>query len=81
MRTFFRNDKLCMGPGTLEVPTALFARNRNRLVDRLKGLANLEKGSVVVLQGGSEVPFNDTDCNYLYRQVPIPISFKFSNIC
>lgn len=57
-----------MGPGTLEVPTALFSNNRKRLVDRLKGL-NVEKGSVVLLQGGSEVPFNDTDTEYLYRQV------------
>lgn len=56
-----------MGPGTLEVSKELFALNRKRLVERLRKYD--VKGSVVVLQGGSEVPNYDTDTTYLFRQV------------
>lgn len=53
-----------MGPGTLQVPLSLFAKNRDRLVDKLK------HGQVVVLQGGDEVSFYDTDVQYnTFRQV------------
>lgn len=56
-----------MGPGTHEVPMELFEQNRKRLVDRLraKGVGN----AVVVLQGGSDIPFYDTDTTYIFRQV------------
>lgn len=55
---------------TLKVPMALFRENRERLVSRL--CANDEvsaEGTFVVLQGGMDVPFNDTDVNWPFRQV------------
>ncbi|XP_047997768.1 xaa-Pro dipeptidase isoform X1 [Leguminivora glycinivorella] len=51
-----------MGPGTLEVPMSLFAKNRTRLVEKLK------PGQVVVLQGGESIPHYDTDIEYVFRQ-------------
>lgn len=52
-----------MGPGTLDVPLSLFAKNRNRLAEKLKS------GQVVVLQGGEDLNFYDTDVQYVFRQV------------
>ncbi|CAH0625532.1 unnamed protein product [Chrysodeixis includens] len=51
-----------MGPGTLEIPLSLFAKNRNRLAEKLKS------GQVVVLQGGDSLPHYDTDVEYVFRQ-------------
>ncbi|XP_041981280.1 xaa-Pro dipeptidase [Aricia agestis] len=51
-----------MGPGTLEVPLSLFAKNRQRLAEQLK------PGHIVVLQGGDEISHYDTDVNYVFRQ-------------
>ncbi|KAJ8719684.1 hypothetical protein PYW08_011859 [Mythimna loreyi] len=51
-----------MGPGTLEVPLSLFAKNRDRLADKLKS------GQLVVLQGGEDVSHYDTDIEYVFRQ-------------
>ncbi|XP_971576.3 xaa-Pro dipeptidase isoform X2 [Tribolium castaneum] len=60
------DGKLWMGPGTLEVPVELFALNRSRLVERIRPKS--EK-SVIVLQGGNEVSFYDTDTTYnVFRQ-------------
>ncbi|XP_026730893.1 xaa-Pro dipeptidase isoform X2 [Trichoplusia ni] len=53
-----------MGPGTLEIPLSLFAKNRNRLAEKLKS------GQVVVLQGGDSIPHYDTDVEYVFRQEP-----------
>lgn len=61
------NSVLCMGPGTHPVPLKLFETNRNRLVERLR-LKNAPKKSIVLLQGGDDVPFYDTDTTYLFRQ-------------
>ncbi|XP_011173008.2 xaa-Pro dipeptidase [Solenopsis invicta] len=60
---FWRNGE------TLKVPTSLFRNNRQRLISRLR--ANNEitaPGTFVVLQGGVDVPFNDTDINWPFRQ-------------
>lgn len=54
-----------MGPGTLEVPLSLFKKNRTRLADGLK------RGQVVVLQGGEDISFYDTDVQYVFRQVTL----------
>ena len=59
---------LSMGPGTFEVPLELFQTNRVRLSERLRGLT--VGNAIVVLQGGSELPFYDTDTTYhVFRQV------------
>lgn len=52
-----------MGPGTLEVPLSLFAKNRKRLAEKLK------PGQIVVLQGGESINHYDTDVEYVFRQV------------
>lgn len=58
-----------LGEGTYQVPMDLFALNRNRLCQQLKQLPDLPKNSVVVLQGGTEIPRYCTDTVYLFRQV------------
>lgn len=59
-----------MGPGTLDVPLSLFAKNRNRLADKLKS------GQVVVLQGGEDISHYDTDVEYVFRQASLLNLFK-----
>ena len=52
---------LSMGSHTLTIPTELFALNRRRLVEKLKEVV---EDCVVLLQGGDELPFYDTDTTY-----------------
>lgn len=56
-----------MGHDTHKVPLELFALNRRRLVERLqtKKLGNV----IVLLQGGDDKNFYDTDVVYVFRQV------------
>ncbi|TGZ54536.1 Uncharacterized protein DBV15_04613 [Temnothorax longispinosus] len=56
---------------TLKVPMSLFHKNRQRLVTRLQtktGRVHPLPDFYVILQGGVEVPFNDTDINWPFRQ-------------
>ncbi|EZA50679.1 xaa-Pro dipeptidase isoform X2 [Ooceraea biroi] len=54
---------------TLAVPMSLFCHNRARLVSRLQAKGEVTAaGTFVVLQGGVDVPFNDTDTNWPFRQ-------------
>ncbi|XP_032681047.1 xaa-Pro dipeptidase isoform X1 [Odontomachus brunneus] len=54
---------------TLKVPMSLFRDNRERLVSRLRANSQVSaSGTFVVLQGGEDVPFNDTDINWPFRQ-------------
>ncbi|CAG5099419.1 Similar to PEPD: Xaa-Pro dipeptidase (Homo sapiens) [Cotesia congregata] len=69
-----KNKEKCLfmrGEHTMTVPKSLFYGNRTRLAQRLRekaaGVAPGE-GGFVLLQGGDEVPFNDTDINYEFRQ-------------
>lgn len=60
-----------MGEHTLRIPMSLHAKNRQRLVDRLRLLVtqgSLAEGSVVWLQGGSEVSRDTADTCYEFRQ-------------
>ncbi|KAM7348078.1 dipeptidase C [Cochliomyia hominivorax] len=57
-----------MGPETFAVPMALFRKNRQKLCAALRESSAVEKGSFVLLEGGKDVSFNDTDINYLFRQ-------------
>ncbi|KAF7998061.1 hypothetical protein HCN44_009459 [Aphidius gifuensis] len=56
------------GEHTLRVPMSLFEENRNRLIKELKKNSNLPENAFVILQGGDDVPFNDTDINFEFRQ-------------
>lgn len=57
--------KQCMGPHTYEIPNILYQTNRKRLLENLKKVTG---DSVVVLQGGCEVPLYDSDINYIFIQ-------------
>ncbi|KAL6265645.1 hypothetical protein P5V15_002437 [Pogonomyrmex californicus] len=54
---------------TLKVPMSLFRDNRERLISRLRAKCESAMGTFVVLQGGVDVPFNDTDVNWPFRQI------------
>lgn len=57
------------GDHTLKVPMSLFRENRDRLLARLKRKTEVTAAKTfVVLQGGVEIPFNDTDINWPFRQ-------------
>ncbi|XP_043684031.1 xaa-Pro dipeptidase isoform X3 [Vespula pensylvanica] len=57
------------GNHTLKVPMSLFRENRERLLARLKRNTDLPAANTfVILQGGIEIPFNDTDINWPFRQ-------------
>lgn len=57
-----------MGPQTHAVPMALFRKNREKVVGALRQTSAVGKGSFVLLEGGKEVSFNDTDVNLPFRQ-------------
>ncbi|XP_075290280.1 xaa-Pro dipeptidase isoform X2 [Opisthocomus hoazin] len=57
-----------LGNETLKVPVALFALNRRRLCDRLRQNKDLQKNSVVLLQGGEETQRYCTDTGIVFRQ-------------
>lgn len=64
-----------MGPHTKGVPLELFQENRSRLG---KQIQEKNKDSLVLLQGGNEISFYDTDTSYLFRQV-IYIFLKYQS--
>ncbi|XP_076182460.1 dipeptidase C isoform X2 [Ptiloglossa arizonensis] len=54
---------------TLKVPMSLFQDNRKRLVTRVKTKTEIpSKGSFIILKGGIDIPFNDTDICWPFRQ-------------
>ncbi|XP_074896162.1 xaa-Pro dipeptidase isoform X2 [Buteo buteo] len=57
-----------LGNETLKVPVALFALNRRRLCDRLRENKDVQKNSVVLLQGGEETQRYCTDTGIVFRQ-------------
>lgn len=58
-----------MGPNTLKVPMSLFAENRKKVCDALSAQSCSLKKSIILLQGGEEVSWNDTDVGYIFKQV------------
>ena len=48
------NGYFTMGLNTLKVPVELFAENRRRLCERLRGLQEVSQGAVILLQGGGD---------------------------
>uniref|UniRef100_A0A8D0GNR3 Xaa-Pro dipeptidase n=1 Tax=Sphenodon punctatus TaxID=8508 RepID=A0A8D0GNR3_SPHPU len=57
-----------LGNETLRVPAALFALNRKHLCDRLRANKDVERNSIVVLQGGDESQRYCTDTGIIFRQ-------------
>lgn len=58
-----------MGEHTLAVPAELFGLNRKRLLERLRANANINKDSIVLLQGGLEETRYCSDVGPVFRQV------------
>ncbi|XP_064214047.1 xaa-Pro dipeptidase-like, partial [Tribolium castaneum] len=59
--------RLWNGPGTYEIPVELYAENRKRLIEQIH--AKDPGKPVILLQGGDEIPFYDTDITYsVFRQ-------------
>lgn len=49
---------------------SLFQNNRKRLVARIRAKSEVPAaGCFLILQGGIEISFNDTDINWPFRQV------------
>ncbi|XP_019361133.1 PREDICTED: xaa-Pro dipeptidase isoform X3 [Gavialis gangeticus] len=57
-----------LGKETLRVPAALFALNRRRLCDRLRQNKDVQKNSIVLLQGGEDAQRYCTDTGIVFRQ-------------
>uniref|UniRef100_A0A674HE72 Xaa-Pro dipeptidase n=1 Tax=Taeniopygia guttata TaxID=59729 RepID=A0A674HE72_TAEGU len=57
-----------LGNETLKVPVALFALNRRRLCERLRQNKDVQKNSIVLLQGGEETQRYCTDTGIVFRQ-------------
>ncbi|KAF1544546.1 Xaa-Pro dipeptidase, partial [Eudyptula albosignata] len=64
----FSRSSFWLGNETLKVPVALFALNRRRLCDRLRQNRDVQKNSVVLLQGGEETQRYCTDTGIVFRQ-------------
>lgn len=49
---------------------SLFENNRKRLVERINSNTKVPTtGTFIILEGGVEIPFNDTDICWPFRQV------------
>lgn len=57
-----------MGPQTYSVPMSLFRDNRSRVKAALCAERKFESRTFVLLEGGKDVPFNDTDIDFHFRQ-------------
>ncbi|XP_036343902.1 xaa-Pro dipeptidase [Rhagoletis pomonella] len=57
-----------MGPTTHSVPMSLFQKNRQKTAAALREHGSVKSKSYVLLAGGDDVSFNDTDISYLFRQ-------------
>uniref|UniRef100_A0A8C2TT22 Xaa-Pro dipeptidase n=1 Tax=Coturnix japonica TaxID=93934 RepID=A0A8C2TT22_COTJA len=68
MIMFYNRPSFWLGNETLKVPVALFALNRRRLCDRLRQNKDVQKNSVVLLQGGEETQRYCTDTGIVFRQ-------------
>lgn len=58
-----------MGVNTHKIPMSLFAENRTKVCSALQNQSCSLKNCVILLQGGEEVPWNDTDVSYVFKQV------------
>jgi len=58
-----------MGPHCLRVPMRLFALNRQRLCERLRGCKDVPHGAIALLQGGAQEQRYCTDTDIVFRQV------------
>ncbi|RWS08883.1 xaa-Pro dipeptidase-like protein, partial [Dinothrombium tinctorium] len=64
----FASGSFTRGVHTLTVPSKLYAINRERLVERLRKIANVTPNSIVLLQGGESTTRYCSDHEPLFRQ-------------
>lgn len=57
-----------MGRTTLAVPMKLFRQNREKVCNALQNILNNCTNSFILLEGGKDISFNDTDININFRQ-------------
>ena len=65
------NGYFTMGLDTLKVPVELFAENRRRLCERLRGMQEVSQGAVILLQGGGDqgrCEGDSSDVGPIFRQ-------------
>lgn len=72
---FYCRPYFSMGPHCLRVPMRLFALNRQRLCQRLKGCKDVPRGAIALLQGGAQEQRYCTDTDIVFRQVGAISSF------
>jgi Xaa-Pro dipeptidase len=59
-----------MGDHTHKIPMSLFKDNRSKVIDELRKDERLAgKKAMLLLQGGDNISFYDTDVDYVFRQV------------
>lgn len=57
-----------MGPDTMAIPMEMFRENRAKVCDALLKPATAPN-SVILLEGGSDISWYDTDVDYVFKQV------------
>lgn len=68
---------LSMGPETHEVPVSMFKDNRQRVCEALTKVPTVLENSIVLLEGGDNVPLYNTDVDYLFKQVRCVLWFSY----
>lgn len=56
-----------MGPETLRIPMEMFKENRAKVCNAMAPVS--PKNSVILLEGGSDVSWYDTDVDHVFKQV------------
>lgn len=66
-----------MGPDTMAIPMEMFRENRAKVCNALQ--PTTASNSVILLEGGSDISWYDTDVDYVFKQVAIQhiLNYKF----
>lgn len=56
-----------MGPDTLAIPMEMFQENRAKVCEAMNKVTTLD--SVILLEGGSDLSWYDTDVEHVFKQV------------
>lgn len=68
-----KSNVISMGPGTLSIPLSLFRDNRQRVCTALRAAVQSTDHTFILLQGGDNISFYDTDTEYVFRQVIVAV--------
>lgn len=56
-----------MGPETLRIPMEMFKENRAKVCNAMERVST--KNSIILLEGGSDLSWYDTDVDHVFKQV------------